>query len=49
MPDDAHSFTGRAIIYGLDVSVAVTLFLFSALYAAVHGRRENKNAVAQEA
>ena len=49
MPDDAHSFTGRAIIGGLNISVAITFFLVLAVYAVVHARREKKNAVAQEA
>ncbi len=49
MPEHAHSFTGRAISDGLDVSVAVTFFPAPTGHAVVHGRRENKNAVAQEA
>jgi multidrug efflux pump subunit AcrB len=39
----------RAIIGGLGVSVVVTVFLVPAVYLVVHGRRENQNAVAQEA
>jgi multidrug efflux pump subunit AcrB len=38
----------RAIIGGLGVSVVVTVFLVPAVYLIVHGRRENKIAVAQE-
>ena len=38
----------RAIIGGLGVSVVVTVFLVPAVYLVVHGRRENKIAVAQE-
>ena len=49
MPDHPHSFTWRAIIDGLNISVEVTLFLIPAVYPVVHCRRENKNAVAQEA
>jgi len=38
----------RSIIGGLGVSVVVTVFLVPAVYLVVHGRRENKDAVAQE-
>jgi multidrug efflux pump subunit AcrB len=36
----------RAVIGGLGVSVVVTVFLVPAVYLIVHGRRENKNAIA---
>jgi outer membrane protein len=42
MPDDARSFTGRTIVDGLDVSIAVMVLL-------VPDPRVNKNAIAQEA
>jgi len=39
----------RAVIGGLGVSVVVTVFLVPAVYLVVHGRRENKTAIAGEA
>jgi multidrug efflux pump subunit AcrB len=39
----------RAVIGGLAVSVVVTVFLVPAVYLIVHGRHENKSAVAEEA
>jgi multidrug efflux pump subunit AcrB len=39
----------RAIIGGLAVSVVVTVFLVPAVYLLVHGRHEQKTAVAGEA
>jgi multidrug efflux pump subunit AcrB len=36
----------RAVIGGLGVSVVLTVFLVPAVYLIVHGRRENKNAIA---
>jgi multidrug efflux pump subunit AcrB len=39
----------RAVIGGLAVSVVVTVFLVPAVYLIVHGRRENKFALAGEA
>jgi multidrug efflux pump subunit AcrB len=38
----------RAIIGGLGISVIVTVFLVPAVYLLIHGRRENKIAVAGE-
>ncbi len=38
----------RAIIGGLGVSVAVTVFLVPAVYLVVHGRRESNGTVAEE-
>lgn len=38
----------RAIIGGLAVSVAVTIFLVPAVYLVIHGRRERKQGVLQE-
>jgi multidrug efflux pump subunit AcrB len=39
----------RAVIGGLAVSVVVTVFLVPAVYLLVHGSREDKSAVAEEA
>ena len=39
----------RAVIGGLAVSVVVTVFLVPAVYLIVHGRHEEKSAVAEEA
>jgi multidrug efflux pump subunit AcrB len=39
----------RAIIGGLAVSVAVTIFLVPAVYLIIHGRRERKSSAALEA
>jgi len=38
----------RAVIGGLGVSVIVTVFLVPAVYLVIHGRREEKIAVAGE-
>jgi multidrug efflux pump subunit AcrB len=39
----------RAVIGGLGISVAVTVFLVPAVYLLIHGRREQKLAVREEA
>jgi multidrug efflux pump subunit AcrB len=38
----------RAVIGGLGVSVAVTVFLVPAVYLLIHGRRESKASAAGE-
>jgi multidrug efflux pump subunit AcrB len=38
----------RAIIGGLALSVVVTVFLVPAVYLVIHGRRQQKPAVAEE-
>jgi multidrug efflux pump subunit AcrB len=37
----------RAIIGGLALSVVVTVFLVPAVYLVIHGRHENRTAVAE--